>query len=401
MLIVIENSDLFVFWVVVVARFILPLTIPRYPLPGIIASLVLDAVDQTIFQQFPGLNLESYQSYDKALDIYYLTIAYISTLRNWKNYFAFQVSRFLFYWRLVGVALFELTQLSVLLLIFPNTFEYFFIFYEAYRLRWDTRRMSKKLVVGAAAFIWIVIKLPQEYWIHIGQIDTTDWIKTGLFGVPASTSWSKILQMWPGVFLVVFIVIGLILVAVWWFLRRRLPPADRTWAFSADAHLPAFTTEQVRSAVALEARHIVDTALVEKIILVTLVSLCFAQVLPGVQATDLQLVIGVAFVVILNTVLSHWLARRGFGGAFTMLQFIVLASVNSVVMLAYTVLRTMYGDPVGIANSLFFVLLFSLLITLFDRYRQVYLVRFSPSEDLAKNSHNQEQQAVIKESSDL
>ena len=144
-----------------------------------------------------------------------------------------------------------------------------------------------------------------------------------------------------------------------------------------------------------------DTALVEKIILVTLVSLCFAQVLPGVQATDLQLVIGVAFVVILNTVLSHWLARRGFGGAFTMLQFIVLASVNSVVMLAYTVLRTMYGDPVGIANALFFVLLFSLLITLFDRYRQVYLVRFSPSEDLAKNSHNQEQQTVIKESSDL
>ena len=302
---------------------------------------------------------------------------------------------------MLGVALFELTQLRVLLLIFPNTFEYFFIFYEAYRLRWDTRRMSKKLVVGAAAFIWIVIKLPQEYWIHIGQIDTTDWIKTGLFGVPANTSWSKILQMCPGVFLVVFIVIGLILVAVWWFLKQCLPPADRTWAFSADAHLPAFSTEQVRSAVALEARHIVDTALVEKIILVTLVSLCFAQVLPGVQATDLQLVIGVAFVVILNTVLSHWLARRGFGGAFTMLQFIVLASVNSIVMLAYTVLRTMYGDPVGIANALFFVLLFSLLITLFDRYRQVYLVRFSPSEDLAKNSHNQEQQTVIKESSDL
>jgi hypothetical protein len=129
-----------------------------------------------------------------------------------------------------------------------------------------------------------------------------------------------------------------------------------------------------------EARQIVDTALVEKIVLVTLVSLCFAQVLPGVQATDLQLAVGVTFVVILNTVLSHLLARRGFGGAFTMLQFIVLASVNSVVMLAYTVLRTMLGDQVGIANALFFVLIFSLLITLFDRYRQVYLMRFSPSD---------------------
>ena len=60
---------------------------------------------------------------------------------------------FLFYWRLAGVALFELTQLRPLLLIFPNTFEYFFIYYEAYRLRWDPRRMTKKHLVAAAAAI--------------------------------------------------------------------------------------------------------------------------------------------------------------------------------------------------------------------------------------------------------
>ena len=74
-----ETSYLWVFWVVAIARFLIPLTIPRYPLPGIIASLILDGVDQTIFQQFPGLQLEGYQGYDKALDIYYLAIAYIST----------------------------------------------------------------------------------------------------------------------------------------------------------------------------------------------------------------------------------------------------------------------------------------------------------------------------------
>jgi hypothetical protein len=377
---IIEPPALLVFWVVAVARFILPLSIPRYPLPGIIASLILDAVDQTIFQQFPGLDLKDYQGYDKALDIYYLTIAYVSTLRNWKNHFAFQVSRFLFYWRLVGVALFELTQLRPLLLIFPNTFEYFFIFYEAFRLRWDPSRMSKKIVITAAAFIWIVIKLPQEYWIHIGQIDTTDWIKTSLFGVPADTPWSLIVQTWPGVFLVVLIVIGLLLGSLWWFLKQRLPPADRDLAFSADAHQPAFTSEQVRNAVAVEARYIVDTALLEKIILVTLISLCFAQVLPGVQATDFQLILGVTIIVIINTTLSHWLARRGFGKAFTLLQFIVLAVVNSILMLVYTVLRRMLEDPVGSLNALFFVILFSLLITLFDRYRQVYLMRFGKSD---------------------
>jgi hypothetical protein len=380
MQVVIENPELIVFWIVAAARFIVPLTIPRFPLPGIAASLVLDAVDQTIFQQFPGLDLAGYQGYDKALDIYYLTIAYISTLRNWKNHFAFQVSRFLFYWRLVGVAFFELTQLRVLLLIFPNTFEYFFIFYEAYRLRWDTRQMSKKLIVSAAAMIWLLIKLPQEYWIHIGQIDTTDWIKTSLLGVPADTSWRAIINLHFGICLVVLILAVLVLAVVWRFLKQRLPPAERPLAFSADAHQPAFNSEQVHNAVALEARQIVDSALIEKIILVTLVSLCFAQVLPGVQATDLELVILVTLVVIINTTLSHWLARRGFGGAFTMLQFTVLAFVNTAALLIYSVLRNLIGDRVIVANALFFVLLFSLLITLYDRYRQVFLMRFSTSD---------------------
>jgi hypothetical protein len=374
-----ETSDWLIFWVVAGARFLLPLTIPRYPVPGIIASLLLDAVDQTIFQQFTGLDLEGYQGYDKALDIYYLAIAYISTLRNWANHFAFQVSRFLFYWRLVGVALFELTHLRPLLLIFPNTFEYFFIFYEVCRLRWDPKRMMGKVLIGAAAFIWIVIKLPQEYWIHIGQIDTTDWIKTSLFRVPVDTPWSEIFKTWPWVFLLAFVVVALVLVAAWWFVRRRLPPADRALSFDADAYQPAFTTEQVRDALASEARHILDAALVEKIALITLVSISFAQVLPDMRANNPQLAIGVAFIVTVNTALSHWLARRGFGWAFTLWQSIVLGVVNLGGLLVYTLVRSRFDAPVSIANVLFFALLLTLLITLFDRYRQVYLMRFSPS----------------------
>ena len=80
-----ESAGWLVFWVVAVARFLLALTTPRYPLPGILASLVLDAADQTLFQQFTSLELSGYQGYDKALDIFYLAIAYISTLRNWAS----------------------------------------------------------------------------------------------------------------------------------------------------------------------------------------------------------------------------------------------------------------------------------------------------------------------------
>ena len=84
------------------------------------------------------MNLDWYQGYDKALDIYYLAIAYLSTMQNWTNLYAFGMSRFLWYYRLVGVLLFEFTQIRAMLLLFPNTFEYFFIAYEAVRTRWTS-----------------------------------------------------------------------------------------------------------------------------------------------------------------------------------------------------------------------------------------------------------------------
>jgi hypothetical protein len=370
-----ETSDQLIFWIIVAARFLVPLLIPRFPLPAILAALVIDAVDQTIFQQFTNLPLEGYQGYDKALDIYYLTIAYISTLRNWSNRFAFQVSRFLFYWRLAGVALFELTHLRPLLLVFPNTFEYFFIFYEAYRLRWDPKRMPEKLVIGAAALIWIVIKLPQEWWIHIAQLDTTDFIKEQLFGVSLDTPWSEILAANLWIIPVAIAVVALVVVLVRW-LARRLPPADRSPALAADAHQPAFSAEQARSAEAEEARSILDAALAEKVVLVSLVSIIFAQVLPDLQATTLQLAIGVALVVTIITALSHWLTRRGIGWATILRQFIAMALVNFSLVLAYAGLLRRIGGSLNLATTLFFALLLTLLVVLFDRYRQVYLMRF-------------------------
>ena len=79
-----------VFVSVVLVRFLLPLLIPRYPLPAIIGCLVVDAVDQSIFQAF-GYDPPGYQSYDKAMDVFYLAIAYLSTLRNWVSNDAFRV----------------------------------------------------------------------------------------------------------------------------------------------------------------------------------------------------------------------------------------------------------------------------------------------------------------------
>src|SRR6476469_4328900 len=182
-----------------------------------LASLVIDGLDQTIFQTFTSLDLEGYQAYDKALDVYYLSIAYIATLRNWTNHTAVGVSRFLYYYRMIGVVIFEVTQLRAVLLIFPNTFEYFFDFYEGVRSRWNPRRLSRKFWIYGAAAIWIFIKLPQEWWIHIAQIDTTDLIRD---------------KPWVGVLMVVG-VLGL-LAAFWFYVRPRLDPADHQFRLAAD-----------------------------------------------------------------------------------------------------------------------------------------------------------------------
>ena len=67
-----------VFGCVLITRFVLPFTILRWPLPGVLACLVVDGVDQTIFQWF-GYDPPFYQGYDKAMDVFYLGVAYVST----------------------------------------------------------------------------------------------------------------------------------------------------------------------------------------------------------------------------------------------------------------------------------------------------------------------------------
>ena len=64
------------------------------------------------------------------MDVFYLAVAYLATMRNWQALPAYRVGQFLYFYRLVGVVAFELTQTRALLLVFPNTFEYFFIAYE-------------------------------------------------------------------------------------------------------------------------------------------------------------------------------------------------------------------------------------------------------------------------------
>ena len=111
-------------------------------------------------------------------------------MRNWTSHAAFRIAQFLFYYRLVGVVLFELTDERLMLLLFPNTFEYFFIAYELARSRYEPSRFSARFWLLVAAGLWIFVKLPQEYWIHIAQLDFTDAVQRPS-GVRRRRSWSR------------------------------------------------------------------------------------------------------------------------------------------------------------------------------------------------------------------
>lgn len=350
---------------IVLSRLILPLFIPRFPLI-IVAALVLDAADQTILQQYTSIDTTEtgpYQGFDKALDIYYLSIAYLATMRNWTSDAAFRISQFLFFYRLVGVTLFELADERWMLLVFSNTFEYFFIFYEVVRLRRDPSRSSARFWFLSAAFIWIFIKLPQEWWVHVAQLDTTDVVRE---------------RPWLGVLaaLAALALAACLLVVV----RPRLPKPDWAYRWLADPLPTAMDEAHERHAYLVRASRLRSPELFEKAIgLLTLICIIFVSILPAVEMTPLQIAIGVTAVVIANTFVSVWFARRGgFSIESQAVSFTLRLGLNVLfVWLATVLLR---GDSsFNFRYGVFFAFLITLIIWLYDYYRPVYDTRFESS----------------------
>jgi hypothetical protein len=370
---VLGQVDLAVAGAVVGLRVLVPLVIPRYPLPAVLAALLLDAVDQTVFQTFTRLGLGGYQAYDKALDVYYLTIAYLTTFRSWTSLDAVEVGQVLFYARLIGVTLFEVLQARWLLLVFPNAFEYAFIAYEGLRTRWDPRRLTRTGIILAASLIWLA-KLPQEWFIHVARLDFTDLVKRTL-GYPATAPWGEVAAGSFPVFAVLAALLAGAILAANRTVRRWAPPADWPFTLDADRHAADVSHAAARAAAEARAATLIDRELVGKVVLVSLVCVVFAQIVPGVRASDLQLAMGVSFVVAVNTAFSESLVRRRVSWSSTGLEFAATATVNLLAAVGFELFFPVELASIDLPQTAFFVLLLTLIVTLYDRYRPFYLVR--------------------------
>jgi hypothetical protein len=344
-----------VFVVVVGLRFLLPLFIPKWPLPAVLACLVVDGLDQSVFQAF-GFDPPGYQNYDKAMDLFYLSVAFLASLQNWTRSSAVGISRFLFFYRMVGVMAFEITGVRTLLLIFPNTFEYFFIAYEAVRLRWDPRRFSTRFWIVTAACIWVFVKLPQEYWIHVAQLDFTD-------------TWQEVPWFPP-------LVIGAALVGLlvlWFVVRPRLLPADWAWRVAADPLPDEMDTAAERDAWTASHVRVWSWSTLEKVVLIGLLSTIYARILPGLEVSDLRMFVGIALFVVVNSAISLAVARRSGSREGLAAAFGARVVVNVGLVLVARLL--LGGGALDLSASVFFVLLISLLVTYHDRFAPVAAVR--------------------------
>ena len=347
---------------IVLARLLIPLLIPRVPLV-IIVALVIDSADQDLLNLFTEIDTSGngpYQSWDKALDIWYLSIAYLAALRNWTSDSAFRIGQFLFYYRLVGGVLFELSESRTMLLLFPNTFEYFFILYEIVRLRREPSRFSARFWLLAATGLWVLVKLPQEYWIHVAKLDFSDTFND----YPAFA---------------VAVVAGLLLAALVliFVVLPRLPAADWRWRLATDPLPSSLVGAHARFARRLESGRVLTREAFENVLLLTLLGVIFASILPSVNATPLQVAVGVTAIVLANAAISLEAARR-FRVQSAATEYAALLPTNlALVYVAIAVLGQRHDFELG--AGLFFAFLFATIIWLFDAFRPVHDLRFAGS----------------------
>jgi hypothetical protein len=216
-----------------------------------------------------------------------------------------------------------------------------------------------------AAFIWIFIKLPQEWWIHIAQLDFTDFMKEDIFGVSISTSWGTAIgeNLWfAGLLIGICIGISFAVRKIW----QEAPAPD--WPFTMDVD------KTIRQREMAEERNrppsILSWYTFEKIALVSMVTVIFAQLLPENDNNILGTVAAVSFVVVANSFVGFRFTQRGRSWATTVGEFAVMVVVNLAAALVFIALARSGDERLNEAATVFFVLLLTLIVTMFDRYHR-------------------------------
>ena len=152
--------------VFVLFRVATALPVLRWPLAGGLLAIGGDLAD-LLLRDLLGIGDLDYQLLDKLLDQVYLLLFLVVALR-WEGAER-RVAVALYLYRLAGFALFLLTDERLVLLLFPNVFETWFLLVALLHHRRESVRWTPALLAVALAGA-TAAKLVQEWALHGGRV---------------------------------------------------------------------------------------------------------------------------------------------------------------------------------------------------------------------------------------
>jgi hypothetical protein len=143
------------------AVFVIP-----FPLFGGLLSATAEFIDLNILMMVEPEAFPVYQYLDKTLDLLYLGLeAYIAS--TWKNKLVRNTVLVLFFIRFIGTILFYVIKDPIILVIFPNVFEWFFLTALILMKLNKDQFLTKKSNIFDTVGILLFVKLVHEYYLHV------------------------------------------------------------------------------------------------------------------------------------------------------------------------------------------------------------------------------------------
>lgn len=152
--------------IIAIVRILGSLPVLRWALAGAIIAILVDFSDLFLRNLLTLGGVGDYQRFDKLLDLIYMATFLIVT-RGWQPLVR-DVALGLFGVRILGLALFEVTEWRGLLFAFPNLFEFWFLYVAAVLHARPAHRFSTREAVFVLPFL-LAAKLFQEYALHVGR----------------------------------------------------------------------------------------------------------------------------------------------------------------------------------------------------------------------------------------
>lgn len=161
----------------IAVRGIVPLLIFRWNFAGGLLAILADGSDAILQDALGAEPLRGwYHEFDKLFDLYYLAFEAAVAWRAFDP-ISRAVALVLFLLRLVGVAVFEVTQYRSTMFLFPNIFENFYLVVAGMRSIDPAFRFRSWRTACLVAALVAVPKLAQEYTMHYREAQTWRFVK--------------------------------------------------------------------------------------------------------------------------------------------------------------------------------------------------------------------------------